>query len=279
MKNKFFYILFLLFTVMAAGACGSTKDGTKKSRKSKCKKMTTSELQAELFEKADIPFDHFYTRIGVDIKSNTMNQWFATSIKMRIDSAFSGTVRYTAYVAGTFIVTQDSVIFNNKADKCYLKHNFSYISSKLGTEVTYDFFQDLLLGLPIGIDKDLEYQQITDKEYPNHYILSSHKKKVYKQLERGENPEKDEILIQYHMRCKDFELERINIQIPSDTVNMTIHYKDKKVESGFTVPNITHITIVHPRDSIKIEVNSGVVKINQPKKIFIKTPDSYNECP
>jgi len=279
MRNKFFYILFLLFSVAVVGACGSSKDGTKKEKKSKCKKMTTPELQAKLFEKDTIPFDHFYTRIGVDIKSEKLNQWFATSIKMRIDSAFSGTVKYVAYVAGTFVITQDSLIFNNKAEKCYQKHTFSYISSLLGTELTYEFVQDLLLGLPIGIDRTVEYQQLTDKNYPNHYILSSHKKKVIKQVERGEQIGNDDILVQYHMRCKDFDLERINIQIPSDTVNMMIHYKDKKAEDGYTVPNITHITIVHPKDSVRIEVNSGVVKINQPKRIFVKIPEDYNECP
>ncbi|MBN4072413.1 DUF4292 domain-containing protein [Crocinitomix catalasitica] len=279
MKNKLFYILLIAIFGASIYACGSTKDGTKKEKPSKCKKISTEDLQARLFAMDTIPFDRFFTNIGVDFKTKKRSQWFATTVKMRKDSAFSGTVKYVAYIAGTYVITQDSLIFVNKGEKCYFAETLGYISSLLGTEVTYDFFQSLLLGLPIGLDPAIEYVQITDKNEKEHYILSSHKKKIFNQVDRGDLAENDEILIQYYLKCKDFELEKIRIQIPADTVDMTIHYKDKKMEGGYLVPNITHITIVHPRDSVRIDINSGAVRINQPKKIFVKIPEHYIECP
>jgi len=245
----------------------------------KCKKVSDEELRSILFAKDTIPFEHFYTRIGIDIKTKKQSQWFATSVKLRIDSAFSGTYKILTVIGGTYLITQDSLNYTHKGNKCYFQEGLSYVSSLFGTEVQFDFFQSLLLGRPIGLDPSIEYVQIHDKDTDKDtYILSSHKAKKFRQIEKGETGDEEEILIQYHISCKDFELEKMIIQIPSDTVRMTILYKDKKVESGEIVPNITHITIVHPRDSVKIEINSGVVKIDQPKKIFFKIPEGYIEC-
>lgn len=263
--------LIMLFASAFIYSCGTSKDIG-----SRCKKMSDKELTEILFAKDTVPFDFFFTNIGVDIKSEKVNNWFASTIKMRVDSAFGGTVKVGPVVAATFVIDKDSMIVANKMDKCFIRENFQYISSVLGTEIQYDFLEELILGLPVGLDREREYKQLRAKEY---YVLGTKKKKKFRRIGHPDQEQDEEILIQYHMRCKDFDLEKITIQIPSDTVEMTILYKDKKVEDGFVLPNITHLIISHPTDSIRVAINSGRVRINQPKEIKVNISDDYKECP
>ncbi|MCG8574672.1 MAG: DUF4292 domain-containing protein [Flavobacteriales bacterium] len=275
-KTAIYTFFLVLLSSCYLVSCGNGKDAAK-DKTEKCKKINDKDLGTHLFAKDTIKPDHFYTKIGVDFKTSKEDRSFTSSVKLRTDSAFSGTIKQLGVIGATYLITVDSMIFVNKLEKCYFKEHLDYVSSLFGTEVEFDFFQDLILGLPLGLDPDVQYKQINSKE---NYILSSHKKGKFKKLEKDKIKAKDEgIFIQYHMDCQTLDLEKIRIQVPTDTTEIIINYKEKKEVDGFIVPELTTISIIHPRDSIQIELNYGTVKINQRKRVMINIPDSYNECP
>jgi len=77
---------------------------------------------------------------------------------------------------------------------------------------------------------------------------------------------------------EDTRLEKIFVQIPSDTTEITVNYVERKIENEFDVPEETTIQILNPKDTISIRLNYGIIKLNEPKKISVKIPDSYSEC-
>lgn len=275
MRNKVpVYIALALGLVLIIHACTTTKAAVNGVRN-----MNERELREILFAKDTVPFDFFYGKVGVDFKSEARSMTFNATVKMRIDSAFSGTIKYFGVIGGFYLLTADSMHFVNKQQKCYIQEDLTYISSLFGTKIEYDFFQSLILGLPIGLDPDIKYQQIKSKE---DYILSSHKKKDFKKLEqdRLDLSENDDIFIQYHMAPESFDLTSINIQVPADTVEIDIDFKERKLQDEqYWVPGKTHISLILPRDSISITLDYGTVQINDPKKINITIPDSYEPCP
>lgn len=269
------YIAVLIGIMLFAFSCGTSKDAAEGD---KTKNISDKELREILFEKSKVPFDFFYTKIGVDFKKKNVGYSFNATVKMRVDSAFSGTIKYAMIVGGLYLVDTDSLFFVNKQEDCYYAEDITFISSLFGTEIEYDFFQSLLLGLPIGLDDEIKYKQIKSKD---EYILSSHKKKDFKKLEndRLDLEENDDIFILYHMAPETFDLTKINIQVPSDTVEINIDFKSRKLEGEFEVPGETLITVYHPRDTISINLDYGSVEINDPKKINITIPESYAPCP
>lgn len=276
MRSRLFFKLITGFViVLMISSCATTKEIEVKE--DKLKKRNEKELTEALFEQSIIPFDFFSSRIGVDFSSQKQKASFSLFTRLNVDTAFGGTLKVASFIGATYMVTKDSVVFVNKRENCYFNEKLSYLSSLFGTEVEYSFFQNLLLGLPIGLDEEVKYQHIQSKD---EYILSSHKKKTYRKLENDRlEIQEDVMLIQYHMNRISLEVDKIKIQVPSDSVEIEINYSEKKIEEGYHVPGLTTIKLTHPSDSIFISLKYAAIKINDRKVIDINIPDSYNACP
>jgi len=272
-KKNILIGFFTLFLVVFIVSCGNRKHEDKDE---KLPNKSTKELERALLAQDTIPYDFLAVRIGVDLKRTKQNASFSCYVKLNIDTAFGGSIKVGPAVFATYMVTTDSMFFANKMEKCYFKESLAYISTLFGTEIEFDFFQDLILGLPIGLDENTKYQEIKD---PDHYILSSHKERLYKRLENDRlNLEDNVMLIQYHMDAKTLAVFQTNIEVPSDTTSIQIAYLETKIEESFKVPESTIINITNPKDTLEIELNYASVKINKPSEIKIKIPDSYVEC-
>lgn len=264
----------LVFALGFLFACGNRQHEPTEQR---LKKKNDKELEAALFQQDSIPFDFLSVRIGVDFKSQAQNRSFSCFVKLKVDSAFGGSIKAAGIVVATYLISQDSVCFVNKFDDCYKAESFDAISSFLGANVQYDFIQDLVLGLPIGLEEGTNYKQINSKD---HYILSSHKKKAYRKLENERlDLDEDMMLIRYHLSAETLAVFQTEIEIPADTTSIQVNYIQRKFEEGINFPESTSIVIVNPRDSIFIEFNYGAIKLNEPSEINIKIPDGYIVCP
>jgi hypothetical protein len=275
MKNKgTLYILSILLAFVSF-SCKTKVPGMV------TKRISEKKLVSQLFKNSSIDYDFFYTKLNVDFKDSKKSQSFKTSIKMRIDSAFSGTISKGPYIAATYLIKSDSINVTNKQEKCYFSENLNYISALIGVELEYEEFQNLIVGKPLYIDEAIHYNQIKDK-LKHHYILSSHKKRKFKRIDNETlNLDKDknnDIFIKYYFSSDSVDLVKMNIEIPGDTVTIDVNYETSQIIDNFTVPKLTTIKIVHPRDSIFIELDYTKLKINQPKTIKFSVPSSYVDC-
>lgn len=275
MKNRGALYIIGILLVFVSFSCKTKVPGMV------TKRISEKKLIAELFKNSAINYDFFYSKIDVKFKDSKKTQSFKSSVKMRIDSAFSGTITKGPIIAATYLINKDSVKSTNKLAKCYFNENLSYISSIIGVELEYTAFQNLLVGKPLYIDEAVHYKQIKDK-FKQYYILSSHKKRKFKQIDKEKlnlNKEKNnDIFIKYYFSPDSLDLVKMNIEIPGDTVSIGVNYDKFQFINNYLVPALTTIKIVHPRDSILIELDYSKVKINQPKTIKFSVPSSYVDC-
>lgn len=270
MKIKHYrHIIFLSILALSSQiSCRGVKDITEHNNR-----LNDKEAQEILFAKDSLNFSFFYSKIGIDYKDGSRSNSFSATVKMKTDSAFCGTLSYGPVIGGTYLINKDSIYFTNKRDKCYISENFSTLSAIFGTDIEYSFFQSLILGLPLGIDKSIKYNHKNTKEYS---ILSSYKKK---DLRKIDDLEEDNIFVQYYINSSTFHLDKISIQVPSDTVEIEIEYLNRQALNEFHFPEITKLKIVHPRDSIFINFEYGSIKLDERKDIDINIPDNYVKCP
>jgi hypothetical protein len=275
MKNRGALYIIGILLVFVSFSCKTKVPGMV------TKRISEKKLIAELFKNSAINYDFFYSKIDVKFKDSKKTQSFKSSVKMRIDSAFSGTITKGPIIAATYLINKDSVKSTNKLAKCYFNENLSYISSIIGVELEYTAFQNLLVGKPLYIDEAVHYKQIKDK-FKQYYILSSHKKRKFKQIDKEKlnlNKEKNnDIFIKYYFSPDSLDLVKMNIEIPGDTVSIGVNYDKFQFINNYLVPALTTIKIVHPRDSIFLELDYSKVKINQPKTIKFSVPSSYVDC-
>ena len=245
------------------------------------KRISEKKLTAILFKQKAIDFDFFYSKINIDFKDSKKSHSFKSSVKMRIDSAFSGTISKGPIIVATYLITKDSIKSSNKLAKCYFTENLSYISSIIGVELEYESFQNLLLGKPLYVDESIKYKQIKDK-LKQYYILSSHRKRKFKKIDKEklnlDKEKNNDVFIKYYFSPDSVNLVKMNIEIPGDTVYIDVNYFETTLLNNLTVPKLTTIKIVHPKDSIFLEFDYSRLKINQPKRIKFSVPSAYVDC-
>lgn len=265
--------LYSLYTLIVASAflllsCKTTAD----SDNEQMKRLNDKELLAHLDSINLIPFEFFYSKIGVDFTSSVRSNSFKATVKMKVDSAFSGTLSLGPVIGATYLVSTDSIFFTDKMKSCYFKEDFKYLSMIFGTEIAYNFFQSLILGLPVGYDETFRYNIKHTRDF---YILSSYKRR---DLRKPDDKEEDNIFVQYYINTATRNLDKISIQVPSDTVAIDIDYMNRVNYENFMLPELTKIRLVHPRDSIFVNMDYGLVKLNERKEIDINIPESYVKC-
>ena len=255
--------------------------GSNKNIKPVDLKVNDKELTEHLLALNKNEYNYFYSKIYVDYKSSKSNLSFKTSLKMTVDSAFSGTISYASFIIANFIATQDSIKAVYKQNKCYFTEDFSYISSFLGVELEYAFLQNMLLGKPIGVDSTIKYKEIKEKDKAYH-ILSSHKKRIYKKIEKEkinvDNDKLDDIFIKYYFSASSLALKKIIFEVPSDSVSISINYVESIQESTFNVPEYTTLTIAMPSDTLSIGLSYSKQSVNNRREHIFSVPDHYENC-
>lgn len=275
--SKYIKQFFFVFSLFLLIGCGNKKDIGYKITKKKNEK----ELSEKLFMLKKNNYSFFYSKIGVSFKNSQQEKSFKATVKMRLDSAFSGTISVANFIGAMYLIDKDSIKVADKQKKCYFTGDLTYISSLIGVELDYEFFENLLLAKPIKLDESIKYKQIKDKK-KQYYILSSHNKRKFKKIEDDkiniERDKNDNIFMQYYFTPDSLSLAKMHIEIPSDSVSIYINYVESKLVDGIKVPELTTMKIVHPKDSIFIQLDYGKVKLNQPKTIKFSVSKSYEIC-
>ena len=275
MSNKIIaYFIIFIGLISVQASCKHTKVGGTGD----CPSKEVEELTSKLKHQIQKDFDFYYAKVKVDIKDSKQSNSFSTSIKMKPDSAFSGTVKKAAFVGAQFKVDVDTVAYTMKLEKCYKKGSFETLSETFGTEVSYQFMQQLVLGQAVGVDSLEELYPLKDDQY---YILASHDKKAFQRLDAYNlsDEERNDVFIKYILDCKSLKLVQIEINVPKDHTVIKVDFVKRQDVEGVDLPEETSVKIVTPEDSVFIDLEYTKTRLNDPKRIWLSIPDSYNECP
>lgn len=264
--------LFLLFSCSPKLMEG---DGEKLPRRK------TPELLAVMDSLSHRKPGFFYTKIATDFADTNRNISFKTSIRMVRDSAINTLITYAKIPIINSIITTDTVTIVNKRDKCYIVQSLGYIKDNFGIDFNYRNLEELILGMPLDYDTTQKYFQIHD---PYNYIISSHKKREIKKLDRNDRlnenrqQEKDDIIIKYYLTNDAHGLKAMNIESPSDSTSIQVDYLTREMVQDYNIPKTVFIHIISPRNDMRINLEYDKVEIDQPQPLFLVIPEGYEKC-
>jgi len=265
-QNSILLIGVILFVLISCGIRNNVE--TKVS-----KDMETEVLLGILKKDNDTRVDFMYTKIATKFKSKKYNYSFKTSLKLRQDSllwfriAFAGIPIYDGWV------DKDSITVLDKVKKEYWIEDYDFLSSFVATQVTYNNFEQLALGLPIEFDTNRQYVQLKD---PNYYVLSTHTQKEIDKYRKGK-VDFEEIIMRYYINPDSLMMHKVVLDVPKDTATISISYPEFNYVHGYRVPKISEMYITTPSDTITMILKYLKPKINEPRKFNLKIPDSYKE--
>jgi hypothetical protein len=267
-RCNFYLFLFISFSWISC----SKKTTEHVISAEKLPKIKDKELISVIDSLHQIKPNTFYTKLSVDYKDTTRDLSFKTSIKIVTDSAVNAIITYARIPIVTAMITKDSVLVVNKSDKCYTKASLGYIRENFGIDFNYGNIEELIFGRPIDYTKDQKYFVINN---PYQYIISSHRKKERKRLERKA---KEDILISYTLNNQATQIQSMSVESPSDSTTISINYFYWQTINNQQVPKDVYMNIKTPKNHITIRLDYEKVEINEPQELIIIIPESYETC-
>lgn len=271
MKSKHILIvgiLFMLFSACSPKVIQLTNDA-------KEQEISTTKLIQQLDSLNNTMPTTFYGRASTNYHDSQKNNYsFKTSLRIQSDSAATALITFSGIPIISAIVTQDSVKFQNKRNKCYTENSIDYFNDFLGYPFEYNNIIQILLGLPVAFERTDNFYQLPDKVY--HILMT---KKV---LETEENNQlnKKEILLRYYLVKDGNVLEKVEIESPKDAIKVVVSYGKRAIDetSGLIFPNHIYTQIESKKNKIDISFEFDRTEINQAQEINYSVPVNYEVC-
>ncbi|GAB1308181.1 DUF4292 domain-containing protein [Urechidicola sp. KH5] len=186
-------------------------------------------------------------------------QTISVKFRMQTDSAIwmSGTVM--GYPVAKLLITPESVQFYEKLDKSYFEGDFELLSNFLGTDVSFNLMQNLLLGHSVKPLKSAKFSAVVDDAS---YKLS---------------PKEQEALFDvfFWVYPNHFRLKKQQISQPTEQKRLTIEYGDYQKVEEHLIPKDVRITAIEQTDRTLLTLEYRGVELNKKQTFPYKVPQGY----
>ena len=237
-------------------------------------------------------------RLQIEADVDGERSGFKVNARMRRDSALWLSITPALGVeAARLLLTPDSVLFYSKVpgNRFAYRGDFAAIDSLLGTEITYDMVQRILLGQGIGLmDEDSKY--ISKVDGREHLLINKYKRRVKRLVgvkereiapddslsvaakeavqERVMNRSDDDDLLvkRYWFDGLGYQLTRTRFDDLFWGRSIEIGHGGFELEAGGWIPHRTDITIASPEMTHSISMEISRAKYGRPYPMPFEIP-------
>ncbi|MEC7113934.1 MAG: DUF4292 domain-containing protein [Bacteroidota bacterium] len=242
-------------------------------------------------------------RLQVEADVDGERSGFKVNARMRRDSALWLSITPALGVeAARLLLTPDSVLFYSKVpgNRFAYRGDFAAIDSLLGTEITFDMVQRILLGQGIGLlDEDSKY--ISKVDGREHLLISKYKRRVKRLVgvkereiapddslsveareavqERVMNRSDDDDLLvkRYWFDGLGYQLTRSRFDDLFRGRSIEISHRGFESEAGGWIPHRTDITIASPEMTHSISLEISRAKYERPYPMPFEIPQDMEQ--
>ena len=242
-------------------------------------------------------------RLQIEANVDGERNGFKVNARMRRDSALWLSITPALGVeAARLLLTPDSVLFYSKVpgNRFAYRGDFAAIDSLLGTEITYDMVQRILLGQGIGLlDEDSKY--ISKVDGREHLLINKYKRRVKRLVgvkereiapddslsvaakeavqERVMNRSDDDDLLvkRYWFDGLGYQLTRARFDDLFWGRSIEIGHGGFELEAGGWIPHRTDITIASPEMTHSFSLEISRAKYGRPYPMPFEIPQDMEQ--
>jgi len=249
------YIIALICVFLAS--CKATK-GVKDNSKSV--KLNTEKIISSHYAKKSI-FTTLKATLKVTLVTAEKEENVVANVRMLKDQKIWISIRKLGYTGAKILITPETVQYYNKIDNVYFDGDFSLISNWLGTDLSFQQLQAVLLGetmFPLDVNK--YKREILD----NGYILS---------------PKKQKPLFEHYITINpsNFKIKAQEIAQPKLFRILNIEYNTYQDVNEQLFPLLINLSLVDKNTETQVEVTYKNISLNQELRYPFKIPTNYKE--
>ena len=282
------YTHFILIAVLAAWmASCKTKKGIQKSQVTQTEDTTTGKCRllfktskslTKNLKQKELNYKWVYAKADVQTLIDGEDQNLDVRIRGRRDSAIWIQIQAVGLIdVAKLLITRDSVKMVVYIKKQFFVGDFNYINQLLNADLDFDLLQAALFGNSADFDDDdTKLKPMADRENCN-YKLSTERKRKLKRITSGQDS------LKRSLQTMTLDPETFKI-INNDFVDVSTNRKFNATYSKFMAvdsvfaPHHVDIDIVAEK-KINLKINYVRIEINQPQKMPLNIPKSYDPIP
>src|SRR5690554_3468601 len=230
-------LIFSAGLMISLASCGAKKSADEENTH-KLPKVKEELLINRLDSLSKERPEHFYTKLSSKYSDSKYNVSFKTSIRMRTDSAFHALITFARIPIYNTMVTPDTLTIVDKRNNCYIQEGMTYLKKTFNVDFKHENIEELILGMPIAWDSNVEYHQINDTK----------------------------------------SLRRLVIDSPKDTTTITVNYFGREMIDNYSIPTSGDINVKTPREDIYVDFKYNKSIINDPRVLYLAIPNKYERC-
>ncbi len=279
--------LLLIFFLAAWMASCKTKKGIQKTQVAqtedtmtgKCRLLfKTSKMLTKNLKQKELGYKWIYAKADVETVVDGEDQNLDVRIRGRKDSAIWIQIQAVGLIdVAKLLITRDSVKMVVYIKKQFFVGDFNYINQLLNADLDFDLLQAALFGNSADFDDDdTKLKPMADRENC-HYKLSTERKRKLKRITSGQDS------LKRSLQTMTLDPETFKI-INNDFVDVSTNRKFSAAYSKFVAvdsvfaPHHVDIDIVAEK-KINLKINYVRIEINQPQKMPLNIPKSYDPIP
>lgn len=214
------------------------------------------------------PWKWYYAKIDVNYNDFDKHFSFKTSVKCANDSATSALISFAKIPLFNSLITEDSVVYVNKKDRCYSDKSLLYLKKLLGVELSLNNLEEILLGLPLDFNLNNSFELVYTGDT---IVLKSTKKKPI-------NQDAKPLLYFYHFNVSNNSLVQERVLIESEATEIIIEFLERSTETGMSLPKRVLLKVTSPNKNLVLELTYEKTELNLPQEIFLTIPEDYEKC-
>lgn len=217
---------------------------------------------AKIIKKNNLQKSNFTTlraNLKVNHTTTTKSQSFSISLRMLKDQKIWMSFKKAGISGGKALITPQKVQFYNKLENTYFDGDFKIISKLLGTTLSFQQLQNILLGEAAFT---LEPAQYDVEILKNGYLLY---------------PEEQVALFEYFttINPSNFKIKSQEINQPQRSRILNIDYKSYQEFETQLLPLFVHIVTVAKTNESQIDITYKNILLNSEMRFPFNIPSGY----
>lgn len=253
--TKIGYYIALISIVLVS--CKATK-GIKDAGKSA--KINTEKIISNHYAK-NSEFNTLKASLKVLLRTAEKEENITVNVRLLKDQKIWFSIGKMGITGAKILITPTTVKYYHKIEKTYFDGDFSLISNWLGTDLSFQQLQAVLLGETMF---PLEPTRYNSEVLENGYLLS---------------PEQHDESFEHYVTINpsNFKVKSQEIAQPEIFRVLNIEYDSYQAISQQLLPLVTHLSLVDKTSETQVEVTHKNISLNQDLRYPFRIPNNYKE--
>jgi len=206
-------------------------------------------------------FNTLRATLKISHKTEAKEQNFTISLRMQKDHKIWMSFKKAGFSGGKALITPNKVQFYNKLDNVYFDGDFAFISKLLGTTLTFQQLQAVLLGEAIFTLEPAQYDVEILKEG---YLLL---------------PKQQADLFEHFITINpsNFKIKTQEVNQPKRSRILNIDYNSYQKIENQLLPLAVHIATVAKKSGSQIDITYKNITLNSEMRFPFTIPSGYKE--